>query len=139
MAADTTITRAAGTVDVDVGAVVDEDINKEKDIKTPHINMEYPHNMERISMACNSPTFMQTKPTSPTTKSTSKTGITVGAMDMMSRTIITAGIVQPPHQDMCIGQLGITHAAAAKRQSTKLKCDGEGRVVALLTKLILYD
>jgi hypothetical protein len=94
--------------------------------------------MERISMACSNPTFMQTKPTSPTTKSTSKTGITAGAMDMMSQTIITAGIVRPLFQDMCIGQLETTPAADVKRQNTKRKCDGEERVVALLTKLILY-
>jgi uncharacterized protein YaaR (DUF327 family) len=96
------------------------------------------YNMERISMACSNPTFMQTKPTSPTTKSTSKTGITAGAMDMMSQTIITAGIVRPLFQDMCIGQLETTPAADVKRQNTKRKCDGEERVVALLTKLILY-
>jgi hypothetical protein len=42
MAADTTITREAGTVDVDVGMVMEEDINKAEDIRIPHLSMEYP-------------------------------------------------------------------------------------------------
>jgi hypothetical protein len=68
MAADTTITRAAGTVDVGVGVVVAEDISKEEDIKHPHLSMEYPNNMEQISMACSNPNFYANKTHQPNNK-----------------------------------------------------------------------